>query len=550
MTTFPRTGANVRRRCLSLAATLGLVALLPSSALATAPVVAPLGRYITAGQSPARIAVGPAGSVFVSDPASGSVETFDAFGRPVARREGFARPLGIAVKAQADLALAEEQPGRVSVFDAQWNVLYLLGQGDGEFQLPNHLAWDAAPGSNTLYVADSKANLIKVYAGPNLIRTFGGAGTGNGQFDFPAGLCIRTNGEVCVVDQNNDRVQVFDRAGTFLRSFGLGSSKPSGRSQAVLADAAGRVLVADSFQGTVKVFDADTGALLANIGSFGQQPGQLDAPAGLALDSLNRLFITSANARRLEVFGLDSFVHLALQPATGVVATDTSLVFTALAGGGGPFAWQWRKDGAAIAGATNATLAISAAQPANAGGYSVVITSAAGAFTSSIAPVTVLSPPHITSEPASLTVLRGSNALFTVGATGSALSYQWQFNGQDLNGATDAALLLPDIQLPAAGLYSVSVSNAVGISLSAAATLTVLPTPTILEIVEAAADTNRVLHLTVNTDPGTSFAVEASTNFADWQVLTNLAEEAGLVEFTDEASAGFWHRFYRLRWLP
>ena len=100
------------------------------------------------------------------------------------------------------------------------------------------------------------------------------------------------------------------------------------------------------------------------------------------------------------------FGHLALQPATGVVATDTSLVFTALAGGSGPFAWQWRKDGAAIAGATNATLAIAAAQPANAGAYSVVITSAAGAFTSSIAPVTVLSPPHITDESAGLTVIR------------------------------------------------------------------------------------------------------------------------------------------------
>jgi len=515
-----------------------------------APLATPLGAYAKSLQSPARVAVDAAGYVYITDPTAGEVSVFDAFGRPVATHTGLARPLGIAVDAQGRVYLAEEQLGRVSVFDSQWQLLYRLGQGNGEFQLPNHITVDPASAGSTVYVSDSTANLIRVYAGATLTHWFGGAGSGNGQFDFPSGVCVSPNGEVFVVDQNNDRVQVFNRAGSFLRSFGLGSTTPSGRSQAVIADAAGRLYVADTFQGVVKVFDPASGALLSSVGGFGRLPGQLDSPAGLALDAFDRLFVTSANTHRIELYGLDTFVHLTIEPGAVTIAAGTKLTFRALTGGAGSFAYRWLKDGNVVGGATNDTLTINGVTSINAGSYSVILTGPSGAITSSVAPVAVMVPPKILSAPASLTVLRGSNVVLAVSAEGSALSYQWLLNGLDVGGATDRALALPDAQPFQAGLYSVRVSNAVGTVVSAAASLTVIVPPSVMEIVSSAMDTNQLFHLTLNADPGFSYSLDASTNLFEWQPLTRFTDDIGLIEFIDADSTNYWNRFYRLRWLP
>jgi hypothetical protein len=64
---------------------------------------------------------------------------------------------------------------------------------------------------------------------------------------------------------------------------------------------------------------------------------------------------------------------------------------------------------------------------------------------------------------------------FTVIASGSApLSYQWQFNSNDLAGATDATLTLTNTQPDQAGSYSVVVTNVAGTAISSNAVLRVI----------------------------------------------------------------------------
>ena len=443
-----------------------------ASGQVTAPAVKPLGAYAQALRAPARVAADATGSVYVTDPQAGQVIVFDAVGRAVATHAGFASPLGIAVDAQGRIYLGEEQTGSVSVFDAGWNLLYKLGSGDGEFQLPNHIALDR---SNTVFVSDSKACAIKVYAGAVRVNQFGGPGSANGQFDFPAGICVRTNGEVIVVDQSNDRAQVFDHSGAFLRRYNFGGMLgPTGLKQGAGLDGAGRLYVADSFQGTVKALDQATGAALATVGSFGESTGQLNLPGGVAVDAWNRLLVVSPNNGRVELFGLDAFLHLSMEPAANAIAAGTNLIFRAVAGGAGPFAFQWLKNGASIADATNATLSFPSVAPGDTGGYSVAVTGPSGAITSRVAHVAVLTPPAILTDPLSRTVLRGANVEFSVSATGDSLSFQWQYYGRNLEGATNSALSLPDVQMADAGVYSVEVRNAVGAVLSAPATLEVL----------------------------------------------------------------------------
>ncbi len=79
--------------------------------------------------------------------------------------------------------------------------------------------------------------------------------------------------------------------------------------------------------------------------------------------------------------------------ATQPVAVDTNIgasaTLSVVATGAGPFTYQWRKNGAAIAGATGANLTLNPVAPADAGSYTVVVTNAIGATTSAVATLTV-----------------------------------------------------------------------------------------------------------------------------------------------------------------
>jgi Leucine-rich repeat (LRR) protein len=86
----------------------------------------------------------------------------------------------------------------------------------------------------------------------------------------------------------------------------------------------------------------------------------------------------------------------------------------------------------------------------------------------------------ITVQPQSQAVAAGTNALLTVTASGSGtLSYQWQFNGTDIAGATGSSLTFNSVQAANAGNYTVLVTNAAGSVTSAVATLTVWIPPAI-----------------------------------------------------------------------
>ena len=163
--------------------------------------------------------------------------------------------------------------------------------------------------------------------------------------------------------------------------------------------------------------------------------------------------------------------------STTVVAGD-NVALTVAANGTAPLSYQWRLEGVALPGATGDTLNLLNAQPTDAGNYTVVITNIAGAVTSAVAVLTVNVPPDITGDPQPLTVVAGSNATFNVTATGTApLGYQWRFNNADIPGATAISYTRSNTITAHAGNYSVAVSNAAGIAVSADALLTVQYAP-------------------------------------------------------------------------
>ena len=166
------------------------------------------------------------------------------------------------------------------------------------------------------------------------------------------------------------------------------------------------------------------------------------------------------------------------QPTNETVAIGATASFSVTASGSAPLTYQWSFDGAPIGGATNATLVLPNVQMAQSGLYAVEVVNSYGAAFSSNAGLNAGSSPSIITQPASQAVAAGGTATISVNASGSLpLSYQWEFNGNTLAGATNASLQLNNVQFNQTGNYSVLVANAFGAVLSSNATLTVQTPP-------------------------------------------------------------------------
>lgn len=90
-------------------------------------------------------------------------------------------------------------------------------------------------------------------------------------------------------------------------------------------------------------------------------------------------------------------------------------------------------------------------------------------------------PPIISQQPATQIATIGTNVTFSLLADGSpTLGYQWRFNGGSIPGVIGSSLTITNVQLSAAGDYSVIVWNSYGAATSAVARLHVYlepPTP-------------------------------------------------------------------------
>jgi hypothetical protein len=167
--------------------------------------------------------------------------------------------------------------------------------------------------------------------------------------------------------------------------------------------------------------------------------------------------------------------------------------------------------------------------------------SASNAFLFTISP----KPPAIERQPLSQTVAEGAAVTLQVVATGQPLSYQWQRNGSDLPGQTNATLAFASATLADSAQYRVIVSNPTGTITSEAATLRVLPVPQIISLTAGA----QTITITIATVPTYTYALQFSDTLAptNWSSLATFTATASEVTVEDVAST---KGFYRIRVLP
>jgi hypothetical protein len=203
--------------------------------------------------------------------------------------------------------------------------------------------------------------------------------------------------------------------------------------------------------------------------------------------------------------------RIVTQPVGGLARlVGSNVSFTVTAAGSAPLVYQWRLNGAnlsdniRIAGTTTATLAITNLVLADSGSYDVIVTNIYSSATSHVATLTVLVPPAITAQPQPIAVILGSNAVFSVTATGTApLSYVWNKDGKTLSnggrisGANTNNLTISAVTTNDAGGYSLLIANSVGSITSSVAGLTVLVPPTITSPTNVAGRQGAFLTFTV-----------------------------------------------------
>jgi hypothetical protein len=80
-------------------------------------------------------------------------------------------------------------------------------------------------------------------------------------------------------------------------------------------------------------------------------------------------------------------------PPVTLNAGDALSLSLSLTAGSGPFTYQWRKDGAPVAGATSPTYAVASTKAGDSGLYSLTVTNALGSASSNNIFVTVVAPP-------------------------------------------------------------------------------------------------------------------------------------------------------------
>lgn len=166
------------------------------------------------------------------------------------------------------------------------------------------------------------------------------------------------------------------------------------------------------------------------------------------------------------------------QPASLTTKAGNTVSFSIRAIGTPPLSYQWQLNGTNLPGATNSGLSLTNIQSANAGIYSATASNDYGFATSSNASLVITnSSPVITSQPSSHSCVMSSDTAFKVTVQGtSPLSYQWQFNGTPILGATSSTLSLTGLSPTNAGAYSVIITNSVGAATSAVAMLEVTST--------------------------------------------------------------------------
>ena len=255
-------------------------------------------------QRPLSIAVDDKGVMFVGDftqgivamdPANKKIWAFSSISGAA-----LPTPTGLAVDSKLVYA-ASANTHQVVVFDKEGRQLGALSKADG-INRPVGVAVDEA--RDLLIVVNGDEHSVRLYTRAlKLIKTIGGRGSEEGQFNFPTYTCILPGVGFAVVDTGNFRIQIFDFNGRFLRTFGKVGDLPGqfARPKGIAVDSDGHLYVVDGAFSNFQIFNQD-GRILTFVGTGGVRRGQFQVPNGIAIGSDGGIYVADQINGRIQKF--------------------------------------------------------------------------------------------------------------------------------------------------------------------------------------------------------------------------------------------------------
>lgn len=212
----------------------------------------------------------------------------------------FSSPHGLRVDPENNVWVTDNGNHTVTKFSPSGSVLLSLGQKDvaGADQTHFNKPADIAIASNgDFYVADGYGNsrIVKFNKEGKYLMSWGKKGSAPGEFNLPHAVRIAADNSVFVGDRENNRVQVFDPAGKFLREFG--GLAPFG----LFITPDQTIFVADGRANKVIKMSLD-GTVQSAWGKTGNEPGNFQLPHGITVAKDGSVYVGEINGKRVQKF--------------------------------------------------------------------------------------------------------------------------------------------------------------------------------------------------------------------------------------------------------
>ena len=253
--------------------------------------------------------------ILVYDPTGVYLSELGEAGNCSSDNNRFCIPSGIAFDTDGNIYVSDNGNSRIQILDSTGAYIATIGQtgvpgqGNDQFDQPEHIAVYVT----LLYVADSNNQRVQIFdisnpTSPVYFATMGETGVpgdDNDHFACPNGVSFSVSG-IFIADACNNRIQVFDQitrdyAGTIGSGPGQGDTEFDTPTD-VVVDAAGNVYVADLGNTRVQQFD-DAWAYVRTYGTtrvpYLTDGYHYNGTSSMAVDSLGNIFITETWGFRL-----------------------------------------------------------------------------------------------------------------------------------------------------------------------------------------------------------------------------------------------------------
>ncbi len=256
---------------------------------------------------PRAIAAERDGSVFVIDK-NGRVQRFnrdgefESYWRMPDTDSG--KPVGISIHPDGRIFVADTHYHRVMVFDRDGNELARFGRegrGDGEFNLPTDVAFDA---NGFIYVSEYGGNdrITKWTADFEFVKVIADSEIDGARVNRPASIAIDAAQTLWVADACNHRLLRLTLNGKHLLTVGKFGSGPSEmRYPYDLSISEDQTIMVCEYEGNRLQWFDETGQSIATWGRSGRELGELSGPWGATYGPGGLVYVVDAMNSRIQI---------------------------------------------------------------------------------------------------------------------------------------------------------------------------------------------------------------------------------------------------------